>query len=121
MTRLIKSGAGWRIGWDSSAAAFPGLVGTDDWSLELTLPEFNDFCRLVTQLATTMSQMQAELMDEEAIAIEAESDRLWLEATGYPQGYRLHLILLTGRRAEGFWGAEVVTALVQAAQSIQVF
>ncbi len=121
MTRLIKSGAGWRIGWDPSADPFPGLVGTDDWSLELTLPEFNDFCRLVAQLTTTMAQMQTMLMDEEAIAIEAESDHLWLEATGYPHAYRLHLILLTGRRAEGFWGAEAVPALVQAAQSIQVF
>jgi Domain of unknown function (DUF1818) len=121
MARLIKSGVGWRLGWDPAAAEFQGLVGTDDWSLELTANELEDFCRLLVQLATTMTQVETELMEEEAIAIEAESNHIWLEATGYPQDYRLHMMVLTGRRAEGYWSATVVPELVAAARSLHVF
>ncbi len=121
MTRLLKSGFGWRIGWNPGALEFPGLVGTDDWSLELTAAELADFCRLVQQLAETMNQMRQELMDEEAIACEVESDLMWLEAEGFPQAYNLHLILQTGRRGEGYWQAEAVPALMQAARSLKTF
>jgi len=121
MQRVIKSGAGWRVGWDPSASTYPALVGNEDWSLELTHLEWQDFCRLFAQLVDTITAMQAELMDEEAIAIEVESDHLWLEAEGYPHAYSLHLILLTGRRAEGSWGATAVPELWQAVQAIQVF
>jgi hypothetical protein len=121
MGRFIKSGPGWRLGWDSNGGEFQGLVGSDTWSLELSATELQDFCRLVAQLAATMAQMQSELMDEEAIAIEAETDRLWLEATGYPHAYRLHLILHTGRRGEGYWEAGAIVDLVQATQSIELF
>ena len=121
MARLVKSGLGWRLGWDAEAEIFKGLVGTDDWSLELTEAELHDFCRLVCQLAETMTQMSSELMDEETIACEAESDRLWLEAEGYPHAYSLHVMLLTGRRGEGRWDATAVPALIQAAQSTTVF
>ncbi len=33
MSRIIKSGPGWRVGWDFNANEFKGLVGTDDWAL----------------------------------------------------------------------------------------
>lgn len=121
MSRLLKSGPGWRIGYDPEALEFKGLVGTDDWALELTEAELDDFCRLLAQLVDTMKQMATELMDEEAIACEAESDRLWLEVEGYPQAYTLHLILLSGRRAEGRWPAQVVDSLFQATGSLKVF
>ena len=118
---MIKSGNGWRIGWDATAPDYQGLVGTDDWSLELTAAEWEDFCRLLTQLVAAIQQMQTELMDEEAIAIEVESELLWLEAEGYPHAYNLHLILMTGRRAEGSWAAAAVPELYQAMQGMQVF
>ncbi len=121
MTRIIKSGPGWRLGWDAAAAEFQGLVGADDWALELTAAELNDFCRLLTQLVATMAQMSHELMDEEKIACEAESDRLWLEAEGYPEAYGLSLMVLTGRRGEGHWDAAAVPALAQAARSLELF
>ncbi|MDX2239589.1 MAG: DUF1818 family protein [Leptolyngbyaceae cyanobacterium bins.302] len=117
----IKSGQGWRVGWDATALNYKALVGTEDWSLELTEAEWQDFTRLLEQLITAIQQIQAELMDEEAIACEVESDRLWLEAEGYPHAYSLHLILLTGRRAEGTWQPAAVPELLQAIQLIQVF
>jgi hypothetical protein len=121
MVRQVKSGEGWRLGWDSSADEFCGLVGSDHWAIELTAAEFNDFCRLASQLGETMGQMHQELMEEERLSCEAESDLLWLEAEGYPHAYELHLILLTGRRGEGSWFAEAVPGLLQAIQVLHGF
>lgn len=109
------------MGWDATAPVYKALVGSDTWSLELTEAEWQDFSRLLTQLATSMAQMQAELMDEEAIACEMETERVWLEAEGFPTAYRVHLIVLTERRGEGMWQTEAVAELLQAVQQIQVF
>ena len=121
MDRLIKSGSGWRIGWNPNTAEYKGLVGGDNWAIELTEAELNDFCRLLAQLATTMNQMASELMDEEKIACEAESDLLWMEVEGYPSAYSLRFILNTGRRGEGSWEAAAVPSLLQATQVLKVF
>jgi hypothetical protein len=119
MAGILKSGAGWRIGWNPELSEFQGLVGTDDWAIELTLAEFDDFCRLMLQLAATMATMQAELMDEEAIALEAESAALWLEAEGFPSAYGLRLMLSSGRRAEAAWAAAAVPGLLGAIRSMR--
>ena len=114
----LKQGQGWRLGWDRNASEFNGLLGGDDWAIELTRAEFNDFCRLLIQLSETIDQVARELMDEEAIACEATSELLWMEVRGYPQAYSLSFILLTGRRGEGQWSAPIVPNLIQAAQVI---
>jgi len=121
MERVLKTGNGWRIGWNPQAIEFTGLVGTDDWAIELTEQELQDFCRLFVQLAETMSQLSSELMDEEKITCEAESNLIWLEVAGYAQCYSLRFILLTGRCAEGCWHESAVMGLLQAAQTLQVF
>lgn len=121
MSRQIKSGTGWRLGWDPDAPEFKGLVGSDIWSLELTETELDDLCRLASQLADTMADMTAELMDEERIACEAESGQVWVEVEGYPHAYDLRFILLSGRRGEGGWPASVAPALLQAMKTLKVF
>ncbi|OUL30156.1 hypothetical protein BV378_04690 [Nostoc sp. RF31YmG] len=121
MERLVKSGAGWRIGWNPNAPEFKGLLGTDDWAIELTEAELNDFCRLLAKLADTMNQLATELMDEEKIACEAESDLLWMEVEGYPHAYSLRFILNTGRCTEGRWNDSAVPGLLQAAGMLKVF
>lgn len=121
MTRHIKQGKGWRIGWDATATQFPGLVGAENWAIELTEPELDDFCCLVGQLAETIHQIGRELVAEEKICCEIESDRLWLEAEGYAQSYSLRLIVLAGRRCEGAWEAIATADLIQAAQTLKVF
>jgi hypothetical protein len=120
MERLIKQGAGWRLGWNPKAAEYQGLVGGDDWAIELSGAELEDFCRLLSQLSQTMTQMASELMDEEKIACEAESDLLWMEVEGLPSAYSLSFILNTGRRCEGCWHQDAVSGLVQAAASLKV-
>jgi len=119
--KLYRSGPGWRFGSDPAATPFTGLVGAEDWAIELTTEELEDFCRLFQQLAETMQAMAAELMPEEAIACELETDRIWLEASGFPNDYRLHLIVSTGRRAEGEWSAAAVSDLLQAVRSRHIF
>lgn len=121
MPKQLVQGSGWRLGWDVDAPKFKALIGTDDWAVELTAEEFEDFCRLLTQLVTAVDQMAQELMPEEAIACEASSDRLWIEVRGYPESYSLSLILLSSRRVEAHWTAAAVPALVQAIHSLQVF
>lgn len=119
-TRQLKQGDGWRIGWSPNADVFKGLVGANVWSLELTASEFKDFCRLALQLSDTMAAMADELMDEERISCEAESESVWLEVEGFPHAYTLHLMLLGGRRGEGLWADSVVPKLLQALQEIWV-
>lgn len=121
MARLLKTGSGWRLGWNSTAPEFKGLVGAEDWAVELTEAEFNDFCRLAEQLSQTLQQIASELMDEERIACELESSLVWLEVEGYPDAYTLRLIVLSGRGAEGFWSATAVPELLQAIQTLNVF
>jgi Domain of unknown function (DUF1818) len=121
MERLIKSGSGWRIGWNPKASEFKGLVGTDDWAIELTEAELNDFCRLLIQLADTMKQLATELMDDEKIACEAESDLIWMEVEGYAHTFSLRFILNKGRCAEGVWNAATVPGLLQATEMFKVF
>ncbi|MBV5260270.1 DUF1818 family protein [Synechococcus moorigangaii CMS01] len=114
MGRSLKKGEGWRFGWDADASRpFQGLLGTDDWAVELTAPEFTDFCRLLVQLADTVASIAPELMAEERIAIEAESDLVWLEIEGFPDAYGLRLLLLTQRNIEGNWPPVAVQQLLQ--------
>ncbi len=112
--RFIKEGRGWRLGWDSAAPNYQGLLGGDGWAMELTATEFQDFCRLAQQLSHTMATMATELMDEERITCEAESDVIWLEAEGFPHQYSLRFILTTGRQGEGGWPDSMVDDLLQA-------
>ena len=118
MTQQLRSGSGWRLGWNPAAEPFCGLVGADDWAIELTQAELDDFCRLLMQLAETIESMRAELMPEENLSCEVESDLLWLQAEGFPHAYALHLMLRSGRRAEGSWKATAVPEFVQAVQNI---
>ena len=121
MERIVKSGSGWRIGWDPAAPEFKGLLSGADWSLELTAAEFHEFRRMVSQLANTLQHMATELMDEETITCESESELLWMSVAGYPWAYDLRFILQTGRRGEGAWPATAVSELVLAMQTLQVF
>jgi len=116
--RVLKTGVGWRLGWDPSAPTFTGLVGGEHWAIELTDAELQDFCNLCAQLANTMHQMANQLMDAERLCCEAESDVLWLEAEGFPHAYSLRFILLSGRRGDGYWDATAVPPLLRAIQEL---
>jgi hypothetical protein len=120
MQKVLKSGAGWRIGWNPDGE-YQGLVGSDDWAFELTAAELADFCRLLGQLVANMRSIQAELMDEESIACEAESELVWMQVEGLSSQYSLRLILSNGRSCEGNWAAEAVPELIAAVDSLKFF
>jgi hypothetical protein len=117
MQRLVKSGVGWRVGWHPHADKYQGLIGADHWAIELTSAEFNDFRRLLNQLVDTMNQMAAEVMAEEKISCEAETNLLWMEVEGYPDNYALRVILNCDRRCEGNWGENIAPQLLEALNS----
>ena len=117
MGRILKKGEGWRIGWNPDPTCpFQGLVGADDWAVELTTAEFSDFCRLLTQLAETVEAIAPELMAEENINIEAESDLIWLEIDGLVGNYDLRMLVSQNRSVEGNWLSGSVTEIVKFAQ-----
>ena len=102
------------MGWHPHDAKYQGLVGAEDWAFELTSEELRDFDRLLRQLVDTMDRMAAELMDEEKISCEAESDLLWMEVAGYSHSYTLRLIINCDRRCEGNWSVGIAPQLLQA-------
>jgi hypothetical protein len=114
MEKILKYGSGWRLGWNPTAAVYKGLIGGDDWAIELTEAEWQDLRRLLSQLTATMATIATELMDEESIACEAESELLWVEADGFPDHYSLRLILYQGRGCEGNWSANALPELLAA-------
>lgn len=121
MARILKTGAGWRLGWDADAPDFKVLVGADDWAIELTEAEFEDFCRLAERLKQTIRALASELMDEEKFSCEVESDRIWLEAEGDANAYGLRLIVQSHRSAEGYWSAPAVPELLQTLPLLRIF
>ena len=112
--RRLVEGAGFRVGWDPDGGEFVGLVGTLEWAVELTGDEWADFRRLARQLAEAMAAMTIELMEEEAVAIELETEGLWMEVEGFPQRYGLRFMTQGGRGIEGAWPAEAVPGLLGA-------
>ena len=114
----MQNGDGWRIGWHPQNSKYQGLVGANDWAIELTQAELRDFCRLLDRLVRTMSQMEAELMDSEKICCEAETELLWMEVEGYPNSYILRLILNSDRRCEGSWIQGVAPQLINGFSSL---
>ncbi len=116
--QVINSGTGWRLGWDPQRDGYQGLVAGEDWAIELTAPEFADFCSLLQQLAGAMASMAAELMPEETITCEAETELLWMEASGSPDSYEVRFILNTGRGFEGGWTGAIVPDVLRASLSL---
>ena len=118
--RKLIEGEGFRVGWDVGGGDFGGLVGTGQWAVELTVEEWEDFRRLATQLAETMVAMAIELMEEEALLMELETDRIWMAVEGVAQCYGLRFMTQGGRGVEGEWSAETVPGLLAAIAQMEV-
>ncbi|NJM49249.1 MAG: DUF1818 family protein [Alkalinema sp. RU_4_3] len=120
MGRLLSQGPGWRVGYNPSAEVYSALVGDDHWAFELTAAELADLRRLANQLVSSLQAIAPELMAEETIELEAESDRLWVSIEGTVQTYQLRLILQQARCAEGSWESHAIPDFLQALSEIAI-
>jgi Domain of unknown function (DUF1818) len=118
VSKQLFSGKGWRVGWFPHVQPFPGLVGGDNWAIELTQSELEEFCNLCLQLIESLQQAKFELSDQESLTCTAETENICLEISGYPGCFRLSLQLLTGRRGEGIWDNGALNELVDAITKI---
>ena len=118
--RRLVEGDGFRVGWDFRGGEFVGLVGTGEWAVELTEEEWADFRRLLNQLVETLAAMTIELMEEEALSVELETDRIWMAVEGFAQSYGLRFMTQGGRRVEGEWSAKTVPGLLAAIAQMEV-
>ncbi|NEQ48518.1 MAG: DUF1818 family protein [Leptolyngbya sp. SIO3F4] len=121
MTKMLREGTGWRLGWDNKRGNFKALVGGENWAIELTQDEFEDLRRLAQQLASTMAAIANELMPDEQIICEHETEHLWMEAEGFHHSYSLRFILINGRGGEGAWPAKIVPEVLRSLELINVF
>ncbi|NJK64389.1 MAG: DUF1818 family protein [Synechococcaceae cyanobacterium SM2_3_1] len=113
----MLKGEGWRIGYQPQQQPYSALVGSDQWALELTEREWQDFCLGLQHLEQGCKAAQDHLVDEEVLTLEYHSDHLTLIATGVPPQFSLFLQLHTGRGGEGFWAEGVFLHLKRAVQA----
>jgi hypothetical protein len=119
MRRSLLQGKGWRIGWNPEAKVYQGLVGDDHWAVELTFKEFADLRRLADQLVSNLQAIADELMEEEIIELEAESEYIWVALEGFADRYSLRFILLGDRGSEGGWSETATTEFLQAMKGLE--
>lgn len=110
----LLSGVGWRVGRRPHRSPYTTLIGSDTWALELTEPEWQDLCQGLDQLHLDLTQIQDQLMEEEAITVEHQTERLTLIASGFPHHHQIFIQLHNGRRGEGQWSPEVIPELRRA-------
>ena len=118
MTKYLLSGEGWRLGYSPDAEIFVGLVGAENWAIELNQQEFQNFCRISIQLTETMAAMQSELSEEETLTCSAQTDDIYMEASGLGDHFTIHLQLLNGRRGEGIWSNQAISELLEAVKQM---
>ena len=116
--KIIKSGVGWRVGWNHEDNPYQGLIGTDFWTVELTKLELHDFCYFLTELTKVLTEISTELMEEEKITIDMESERLWIQLHGYPHDYHVYFILQNERKFEGTLSSNIIPELLANLQQI---
>ncbi len=118
MSRSLLQGPGWRVGWNPKAEVYQGLVGDDHWALELTGVELADLRRLAAQLVSSLQAIAPELMAEESIELEAESEHIWVALEGFASSYGLRFIVLGDRGSEGGWSETATPGFLQALAGI---
>jgi hypothetical protein len=119
MGRSLLQGPGWRLGWNPEAEVYQALVGDDHWAVELSSNEFADLRRLSDQLVSNLQAIADELMDEETIELEAESEHIWVALEGLTDRYSLRFILLGDRGSEGGWNETATAGFLQAMAGLE--
>ncbi len=119
---IKKEGPGWRIIRDSSKEKFSTLIGGDSWAIELTRSEWETLVKVVIDLSDQYKNIKDQLMGDEDITLELESNPWFAILKGDQKGWNLKLILDSkdslNRGAELFWPRNVTFNLVNAMRTM---
>ena len=115
---IKKEGPGWRLIRDSSRDNFSTLIGGESWSIELNQFEWKTLVKVVIDLSDQYKNIKDQLMGDEDITLELESDPWFAILKGDQNGWKLKLILDSSdslnRGAEVFWPKNVTFHVVNA-------
>ncbi len=115
---IKQEGQGWRIIRDASRGDFSTLIGGQSWAIELNQFEWETLVNVVIDLSDQYKNIKEELMGEEDITLEMESNPWLAILQGDQYGWNLKLILESSdslnRGAEVFWPRDVTFNLVKA-------
>ena len=115
---IKKEGPGWRIIRDSSRDNFSTLIGGEYWAIELNQFEWETLAKVVIDLSDQYKDIKDQLMVDEDITLEMESNPWLAILKGDQYGWTLKLILDSSdslhRGAEFFWPRDVTSHLAKA-------
>tara|TARA_Y100001968_G_scaffold215749_1_gene198473 strand:+ start:130 stop:510 length:381 start_codon:yes stop_codon:yes gene_type:complete len=119
---IKKEGPGWRIIRDSSRDNFSTLIGGESWAIELNQYEWETLVKVVIDLSDQYQDIKAQLMGEEDITFELESNPWLAILKGDQHGWNLKLILASNdslnRGAEVSWPRTVTFDLINAVRTM---
>ena len=115
---IKKEGPGWRLIRDSSRDNFSTLIGGESWAIELNQFEWKTLVKVVINLSDQYKNIKDQLMGDEDITLELESDPWLAILKGDQNGWKLKLILDSSdslnRGAEVSWPRNVTTNVANA-------
>ena len=119
---IKKEGPGWRIIRDSSRDNFSSLIGGESWAIELNQHEWETLVKVVIDLSDQYKAIQDQLMGDEDITIELESNPWLAILKGDQHGWKIKLILDSNdslnRGAEVSWPRDVTAHLTNAMRTM---
>ena len=119
---IKKEGPGWRIIRDSSRGNFSTLIGGESWAIELNQSEWETLVKIVINLSDQYKNIKDQLMGDEDITLEFESNPWLAIMKGDQYGWNLKLILESSdslnRGAEVFWPRNVTFNLSNAMRTM---
>ena len=119
---IKKEGRGWRIIRDSARGNFSTLIGGESWAIELTQSEWESLVKVVIDLSNQYHNIKDQLMGEENITLELESNPWLAILKGDQYGWTLKLILDStdsfNRGAEVSWPRDVTVLVTNAMRTM---
>ncbi len=119
---IKKEGPGWRLIRDSSRDNFSTLIGGESWAIELNQFEWKTLVNVVIDLSDQYKNIKDQLMGDEDITLELESDPWFAILKGDQNGWKLKLILDSSdslnRGAEVSWPRNVTTNVANAMRTM---
>ena len=119
---IKKEGPGWRLIRDSSRGNFSTLIGGESWAIELNQFEWKTLVKVVIDLSDQYKNIKEQLMGDEDITLELESDPWLAILKGDQNGWKLKLILDSSdslnRGAEVSWPRNVTTNVANAMRTM---